>query len=55
YCSIPSSYYRNPKSDGVVIRHCTVTNGPRTNDNMGRTLTDEVGHLLGLSHTFEVG
>ncbi|KAF9552793.1 zincin [Agrocybe pediades] len=53
--SIPSAYYRNPKSDGVMIRHSTVTNGPRTNYDMGRTLTHEVGHWLGLFHTFEGG
>jgi len=51
--AIPSAYYRNPKSDGVMIRHSTVTNGPREHFNMGRTLTHEVGHWLGLFHTFE--
>jgi len=53
--SIPSAYYRDPKSDGVMIRHSTVTNGPREHYNMGRTLTHEVGHWLGLFHTFEGG
>jgi len=53
--AIPSAYYPNPKSDGVMIRHSTVTNGPRENYNMGRTLTHEVGHWLGLFHTFEGG
>uniref|UniRef100_A0A8H7XMT7 Peptidase M43 pregnancy-associated plasma-A domain-containing protein n=1 Tax=Psilocybe cubensis TaxID=181762 RepID=A0A8H7XMT7_PSICU len=53
--SIPSAYYRNPKSDGVMIRHSTVANGPRENYNMGRTLVHEVGHWLGLFHTFEGG
>jgi len=51
--AIPSAYYRFPKSDGVMIRHSTVTNGPREHFNMGRTLTHEVGHWLGLFHTFE--
>jgi len=51
--AIPSAYYRNPKSDGVMVRHSTVTNGPREHFNMGRTLTHEVGHWLGLFHTFE--
>ncbi|PPQ70043.1 hypothetical protein CVT25_006371 [Psilocybe cyanescens] len=53
--AIPSAYYRDPKSDGVMIRHSTVTNGPRVNYNMGRTLVHEVGHWLGLFHTFEGG
>ncbi|KAF8965966.1 hypothetical protein BDZ97DRAFT_1658366 [Flammula alnicola] len=53
--AIPSAYYRDPKSDGVMIRHSTVTGGPRENYNLGRTLTHEVGHWLGLFHTFEGG
>ncbi|CAA7262796.1 unnamed protein product [Cyclocybe aegerita] len=53
--SIPSAYYRDPKSDGVMIRHSTVTNGFREHFNLGRTLTHEVGHWLGLFHTFEGG
>jgi len=53
--SIPSAYYREPKLDGVTIRHSTVTGGSRENFNMGRTLTHEVGHWLGLFHTFEGG
>jgi len=53
--SIPSAYYRAPKSDGVMVRHSTVTGGPREHYNLGRTLTHEVGHWLGLFHTFEGG
>ncbi|KIM41037.1 hypothetical protein M413DRAFT_445786 [Hebeloma cylindrosporum] len=53
--SVPSAYYREPKSDGVMVRHSTVTGGPRENYNLGRTLTHEVGHWLGLFHTFEGG
>jgi len=53
--SIPSAYYRAPKSDGVMVRHGTVTGGPREHYNLGRTLTHEVGHWLGLFHTFEGG
>jgi len=53
--SIPSAYYRSPKSDGVMVRHGTVTGGTREHFNLGRTLTHEVGHWLGLFHTFEGG
>ncbi|KAF9472422.1 zincin [Pholiota conissans] len=53
--SIPSAYYRAPKSDGVMVRHGTVTGGAREHYNMGRTLTHEIGHWLGLFHTFEGG
>ncbi|KAF9555994.1 hypothetical protein CPC08DRAFT_601145, partial [Agrocybe pediades] len=51
--AIPCTYYRKPKSDRVMIRHGMVTNGPGANYNIGRKLTDEVGHWLGLFHTFE--
>lgn len=37
-----------------MVRHSTVTGGPREHYNLGRTLTHEVGHWLGLFHTFEV-
>ncbi|KAF9523429.1 pregnancy-associated plasma protein-A-domain-containing protein [Crepidotus variabilis] len=53
--SIPSQYFSNPKMDGILVRHSTITNGPRQHFNMGRTLTHEVGHWLGLFHTFEGG
>ncbi|KAF9544748.1 hypothetical protein CPC08DRAFT_770000 [Agrocybe pediades] len=50
-----STYYRNPKSNGVMIRHSIMMNGPRTNYNMGRTLVHEVGRWSELFHTFEGG
>ncbi|GCD77239.1 hypothetical protein JCM31826_07210 [Thermaurantimonas aggregans] len=41
-------------SDGIVIRHDRVgTIG--TSNSMGRTLTHEVGHFLGLKHPFDGG
>lgn len=51
----------NPTFDGVVIRHDNVgTIGTAANptlggQNFGRTLTHEVGHYLGLDHTFDGG
>ncbi|KAF8157880.1 hypothetical protein B0H34DRAFT_706520 [Crassisporium funariophilum] len=53
--SIPSAYYRDPISDGILIRHSTLPGGSREHFNLGRTLTHEVGHWLGLFHTFEGG
>jgi len=53
--SMPSYYFRKPKLDGVMIRHTTLPGGTMKNFDMGRTLTHEVGHWLGLFHTFEGG
>ena len=44
------------KSDRVVVLWSTVgRNAPRYPFNMGRTVTHEVGHYLGLWHTFDRG
>jgi len=53
--SMPSYYFRKPKLDGILIRHTTLPNGTMKNFDMGRTLTHEIGHWLGLFHTFEGG
>jgi len=46
----------NPNGDGIVIRHDRVgTIGTAVASDSGRTLTHEVGHWLGLFHTFQGG
>ncbi|WP_150253000.1 zinc metalloprotease [Nocardiopsis deserti] len=55
YSSFPQDYEEAPEQDGVVIAHDTLPGGDRDRFNLGHTGTHEVGHWLGLFHTFQNG
>ncbi|KAJ3575852.1 hypothetical protein NP233_g824 [Leucocoprinus birnbaumii] len=55
YSTFPWDYTNKAFLDGVVVLYSSLPEGTLAPYNKGRTLTHEIGHWLGLYHTFQGG
>jgi hypothetical protein len=53
YATFPADYNGASQADGIVLKYSTLPGGTLAPFNLGKTLTHEVGHWVGLYHTFQ--